>query len=125
MPLEKALKLLPDKWAEVINGATRKSLETALAGRAADGYDKPQPNSWEFLHKLAVRGDRRRGGALGLPGLPLDRADPMYVPISREKGGGLLDFRLRLSMSGRWMKGVLFMRMTRTINVCLISDSTN
>ena len=54
MPIEKALKLLPDKWAEVVNGATRKSLETALQAGLLTLDDTPQPNSWEFLHKLAV-----------------------------------------------------------------------
>ena len=72
MPIEKALKLLPDKWAEVVNGATRKSLETALQAALLTLDDKPQPNSWEFLHKLAVGAIGAGGGALGLPGLPVE-----------------------------------------------------
>ena len=72
MPIEKALKLLPDKWAEVINGATRKSLETALQAALLTLDDKPQPSSWEFLHKLAVGAIGAGGGALGLPGLPVE-----------------------------------------------------
>ena len=50
MPIEKALNLLPDNWAEVVNGATRKSLETALQAALLTLDDTPQPNSWEFLH---------------------------------------------------------------------------
>ena len=36
MPIEMALQRLPEKWAQVVNEATKKSLETALTGRAAD-----------------------------------------------------------------------------------------
>jgi hypothetical protein len=42
------------------------------AGRAATLDDKPQPNSWEFLHKLAVVATGAGGGAFGLPGLPVE-----------------------------------------------------
>ena len=72
MPIEKALKLLPDKWAEVVNGATRKSLETALKAAMLTLDDKPQANSWEFLHKLAVAATGAGGGAFGLIGLPVE-----------------------------------------------------
>jgi len=72
MPIEKALKLLPDKWAEVVNGATRKSLETALQAALLTLDDTPQPNSWEFLHKLAVAATGAGGGAFGLAGLPVE-----------------------------------------------------
>jgi hypothetical protein len=70
MPIEKALKLLPDKWAEVVNGATRKSLETALQAALLTLDDKPQPNSWEFLHKLAVRAIGAGGGCLRIARSP-------------------------------------------------------
>ena len=66
MPIEKALKLLPEKWAMVVNEATRKSLETALQAALLTIDDKPQPNSWEFLHKLAVAATGAGGGAFGL-----------------------------------------------------------
>lgn len=72
MPIEKALKLLPDKWAEVVNGATRKSLETALQVALLTLDDKPQPRSWEFLHKLAVAAIGAGGGAFGLPALSVE-----------------------------------------------------
>ena len=49
MPIEKALTLLPEKWAEVVNEATRNSLETALQAALLTLDDKPQTNSWEFL----------------------------------------------------------------------------
>ena len=72
MPIEKALKLLPEKWANVVNEATRKSLETALQAALLTLDDRPQANSWEFLHKLAVVATGAGGGAFGLLGLPLE-----------------------------------------------------
>jgi hypothetical protein len=72
MPVEKALQLLPEKWAEVVNDATRKSLETALQAALLTLDDKPQPTSWEFLHKLAVAATGAGGGAFGLLGLPFE-----------------------------------------------------
>jgi len=72
MLIEKALKLLPEKWAKVVNEATRKSLETALQAALLTLDDKPQPNSWEFLHKLAVAATGAGGGAFGLLGLPVE-----------------------------------------------------
>jgi EcsC protein family len=72
MPIEKALQLLPGKWAQVVNEATRKSLETALQAALLTLDDKPKSNSWEFLHKLAVVATGAGGGALGLLGLPVE-----------------------------------------------------
>lgn len=72
MPIESALRLLPEKWAMVVNEATRKSLETALQAALLTIDDKPQANSWEFLHKLAVAATGAGGGAFGLLGLPLE-----------------------------------------------------
>ena len=72
MPIEKALKQLPEKWAAVVNEATRRSLETALEAALLTLDDKQQPNSWEFLHKLAVVATGAGGGAFGLLGLPVE-----------------------------------------------------
>jgi hypothetical protein len=72
MPIEKALTLLPEKWSEVVNEATRNSLETALQAALLTLDDKPQTNSWEFLHTLAVTATGAGGGAFGLLGLPLE-----------------------------------------------------
>ena len=63
MPIEKALQLLPGKWAQVVNEATRRSLETALQAALLTLDDKPKSNSWEFLHKLAVVATGAGGGA--------------------------------------------------------------
>jgi|CXWL01.1.fsa_nt_gi hypothetical protein len=72
MPIEKALQLLPGKWAQVVNEATRRSLETALQAALLTLDDKPKSNSWEFLHKLAVAATGAGGGAFGLLGLPVE-----------------------------------------------------
>lgn len=72
MPIEKALQLLPEKWAQVVNEATRRSLETALQAALLTLDDKPKSNSWEFLHKLAVAATGAGGGAFGLLGLPVE-----------------------------------------------------
>ena len=72
MPIEMALQRLPEKWAQVVNTATKKSLETALQAALLTIDDKSQSNSWEFLHKLAVAATGAGGGALGLLGLPVE-----------------------------------------------------
>ena len=72
MPIEMALQRLPEKWAQVVNTATKRSLETALQAALLTIDDKSQSNSWEFLHKLAVAATGAGGGALGLLGLPVE-----------------------------------------------------
>jgi hypothetical protein len=72
MPIEMALERLPEKWAQVVNTATKKSLETAFQAALLTIDDKSQSNSWEFLHKLAVAATGAGGGALGLLGLPVE-----------------------------------------------------
>src|SRR5579862_208660 len=72
MPIEKVLQRLPEKWAEVINVATRKSLETALRAALLTLDETPQPKASEFVHRLAVAATGAGGGALGLAGLPFE-----------------------------------------------------
>ena len=72
VPIEKGFELLPEKWAEVVSGATRKSLETALHVAMVTLADKPQAKSWEILHKLAVAATGAGGGAFGLAGIPVE-----------------------------------------------------
>lgn len=72
IPIEKGFELLPEKWTEVVKGATRKSLETALHVALVTLDDRPQAKSWEILHKLAVGATGAGGGAFGLPGLSVE-----------------------------------------------------
>jgi hypothetical protein len=72
MPIEKALQRLPERWAEVVNVATRKSLETALQAALLTLDDTPRLRASEFVHRLAVAATGAGGGALGLAGLPFE-----------------------------------------------------
>jgi EcsC protein family len=72
MPIDTALKFLPNRWVEIVNGATRKSLETALDAALLTLDDKLKPRSREFLHKLAVATTGAGGGAFGLSALPVE-----------------------------------------------------
>jgi hypothetical protein len=76
VPIEKGFALLPEKWADVVSDATRKSLETALRVAMVTLDEKPQAKSWEILHKLAVAATGAGGGAFGLAGIPVE------VPLS-------------------------------------------
>jgi hypothetical protein len=75
-PIEKAFRLLPNRWADVVNGATRKSLEVALHAALSTLDDRPQLKSRDFVHKLAVAATGAGGGAFGLAGLSVE------LPIS-------------------------------------------
>ena len=72
VPIEKGFELLPEKWAEIVSGATKKSLEIALRVALVTLDDKPRTQSWEILHKLAVAATGAGGGAFGLAGLPVE-----------------------------------------------------
>ncbi|MEX2115790.1 MAG: EcsC family protein [Bacteroidota bacterium] len=71
-PIERGLELLPDKWSEVINNATTKSLEAALDVAlmtfGKNGPVKPS-NLW---HKVAATAAGAGGGAWGIPALVIE-----------------------------------------------------
>lgn len=71
MPVEKAIEMLPERWADVVSRATRKSLDTALHV-ALTTLDEGPRRSREALHKLAVAATGAGGGAFGLAGLPVE-----------------------------------------------------
>lgn len=71
-PIEKAIELLPDKWSEVVNNATKKSLETALDA-ALMTLDKKGPlESSDIWHKIAATAAGAGGGAFGLAALVIE-----------------------------------------------------
>jgi hypothetical protein len=76
MPIERALDLLPDTWADAVGVATRKSLETALSVALTTLDDRPATRSRDVGHRIAVAVTGAGGGALGLAGLPIE------LPIS-------------------------------------------
>lgn len=52
-PIEKGLDLLPQKWSQVVVGATRKSLEVTLQVALTTMGDTPKAPFWESLPKFA------------------------------------------------------------------------
>lgn len=75
-PVENALAKLPQKWGDVVNHATRKSIETALdlALRTLDPTRSERPSNWR--HKLAAFASGAAGGALGISAIAVE------LPIS-------------------------------------------
>lgn len=71
-PIEKGFALLPKQWNTVINEATRKAIETALAV-ALRTMDVGQPSAASnWWHKLAAGASGAAGGAFGLAALSVE-----------------------------------------------------
>ncbi len=71
-PIEKGIKLLPEKWHEVLNTSTRTSLETALRFALRTMKDKPGLRPADRLHKFMAATTGATGGAFGLPALIME-----------------------------------------------------
>lgn len=71
-PIEKGLRLLPEKWKPTVVDATRKSIEAALdvALRTIDSKSTREPLDW--WHKVAVGTTGAAGGAFGLAALAIE-----------------------------------------------------
>jgi hypothetical protein len=72
MPIEKAFDLLPEKWSEVVTGATKKALDTALRVALVTLDDSGKRRSRDVLHKALVTATGAGGGFAGLAGLPVE-----------------------------------------------------
>ncbi len=71
-PLAKGMELLPAKWSQLINDATKKSLQTALdAALMTFGRNGPMASS-DIWHKIAATATGAGGGAFGLPALLIE-----------------------------------------------------
>lgn len=70
-PIEKAMDLIPEKWAASIAKITEGSLKQALnfAVTTMDGREK---SASEFLHKFSVAATGAVGGAFGLAALGIE-----------------------------------------------------
>ncbi len=70
--IEKGIKYLPAKWNDLVQNATKKSLEKALnfAVKTMDGRTKP-PSS-NRTHKILVAATGACGGSFGLPTLAIE-----------------------------------------------------
>jgi hypothetical protein len=71
-PIEKGIELLPGKWSEVVNDATKKSLRTALDAALMTFGRTSQLESSDIWHKIAATATGAGGGAFGLPALMIE-----------------------------------------------------
>jgi EcsC protein family len=72
IPIEKGFALLPAKWSEVVNYATRTALEQALNVALLTVDDTGTRASSNRIHKLAVAASGAAGGLFGLPALAIE-----------------------------------------------------
>jgi hypothetical protein len=71
-PIERGVALLPAKWSEVVNSATRIALEQALNVALLTVDDTGRRASSNRIHKLAVAAVGAAGGLFGLPALAVE-----------------------------------------------------
>jgi hypothetical protein len=72
IPIEKGVALLPVKWSEVVNSATRTALEQALNVALFTVDDTGIRASSDMIHKVAVAAAGVAGGFFGLPALAVE-----------------------------------------------------
>ena len=72
LPVEKAFKLLPARWSDVVTRAAQTALATALQVALATLADRVPRPSFDFLHKVVVTATGAAGGAFGLAALPIE-----------------------------------------------------
>lgn len=103
MPVEQALRLLPERWSETIALATRRSLDAALDIALTTLPDARHGRAHDRWHKVAVAATGAGGGALGLLGLPLELPASTALmlrsiaDIARSEGESLRDPDARLA----------------------------
>lgn len=71
-PIERGFELLPERWGQAVNAATRKAIESALdiaLGTMDAGHRGAASNWW---HKAAATATGATGGAFGLGALALE-----------------------------------------------------
>jgi hypothetical protein len=72
LPLERAMKHLPNKWLATVHRATQNSLMMALDGALATIETQRPALKRNGLHRLIVAGTGAIGGAFGLAALPVE-----------------------------------------------------
>jgi len=72
VPIEKGFGMLPARWTEIVNRATRVSIRRALDFAVLTMGDAPSRSSSEMLHKLTVAATGAAGGSLGLAALVVE-----------------------------------------------------
>src|SRR6056297_1046813 len=71
-PIERGFQLLPERWGQVVNEASRKAIESSLSvalGTMDAGYAGAASNFW---HKAAATASGATGGAFGLMALSVE-----------------------------------------------------
>jgi hypothetical protein len=102
-PLEKGLKLLPSRWMESVQEATRLALGKALDFAVKTLDDKPGKPSSVFIHKMIVAANGAAAGALGLPALlvelPLSTAVMLrsIADVARSEGETIREIGAKLA----------------------------
>ena len=71
-PIAKGFELLPAKWSEVVNYATRTAVEQALNVALLTVDDTGRRASSNLMHKLAVAAVGAAGGLFGLPAIAVE-----------------------------------------------------
>ncbi len=75
-PIEKAFKLLPARWSDMVSRITQSVIGGALQMAVATLNDRGPRRSWDAAHKILVTVTGAAGGAFGLPALAIE------LPIS-------------------------------------------
>ena len=75
-PIEKGFAMLPDRWSDAVQEATRVALQRALEAALATMDDRPRVLSMDAVHKGIVATTGAVGGAFGLGALAIE------LPIS-------------------------------------------
>jgi hypothetical protein len=70
--IDKGFKILPAKWSEAVQQATKETLRKALEFAVITMDERPRVSSWNFLHKMLAATSGAVGGAFGLPALTVE-----------------------------------------------------
>jgi len=101
-PIEKGVQLLPERWNEAVQTATRDALRKAL-DVAVGTLGRRQRLASERIHKLLVAASGAAAGAVGLPALvielPLSTTLMLrsIADIARSEGENVRDLGARLA----------------------------
>jgi hypothetical protein len=72
VPIEKGFKMLPPRWAESVQEATRSALGKALEFSVRTLGTRPRRFSSEGMHRLMAAASGAAGGALGMAALAVE-----------------------------------------------------
>jgi hypothetical protein len=75
-PVEKAFRVLPARWSDIVSQVTQSVIGGALQMAVATLSDRGPRRSWDAAHRILVTITGAAGGAFGLPALVIE------LPIS-------------------------------------------